>query len=312
MTHRFSHRGWCSAAAVVSLALVGCGGATRSEPPVGAAQAGHGHQASASPLLHDIPAAAARTLQQRAKIGWKLSGAAIFGHVRAPVFGSGTFDLARARGTETIDLPEIKHQEPGTEHAIFLPTEVYLQPKAGALAVLPHGKKWLSAPVGGSESVSRNFPQFVAQAEGVNPILLLNELRWGATRAEPLGPGRQIVDHAPTQRYRVAVDLPRALAAASGPGAQALSQAIQEQLIAAHGVTTFPVLTSVDHQGRVVQMLANWPGTGEGRELMAISHFGSGPKHPVTAPPQGQVVDITSITPSGERENNGGGDTDGG
>jgi hypothetical protein len=246
------------------------------------------------------------------KVGWRLTGAGVFGPAHAPVFGTGAFDLAAARGTEVFDLPELKHQEPGTEHVIFLPAEVYLQPKAGRLAVLPRGKKWLSAPVGGAESVSVNFPQFVAQAEGINPVLLLSELAWGATRATPLGPGRQIVDHVPTQRFLVSIDLARALAGARGPAAQALGQAIQEQLIAARGPATVSVLTSIDHQGRVVQMQTDLPGTGEGTDLMALSYFGSGPAGPVRAPPSNQVVGIASITPSGERENNGGGDTDGG
>ncbi len=209
-----------------------------------------------------------------------------------------------------VDLPEIKHQEPGTEHAVFLPSRVYLQPKAGALRVLPRGKRWLSASVAGSESVSVNFPQFVAQIEGVSPLLLLNELEGGATRAVALGPGRQIVDHVPAMRYRVSVDLARALAALHGPAAAALAQAIQEQLTAGGGRESFDVLTWVDHQGRIVQMRARLPGTGEGTELIALSYFGSPVR--VVAPPADQVVDITSLTPSGERENNGGGDTDGG
>ena len=88
------------------------------------------------------------------------------------------------------------------------------------------------------------------------------------------------------------------------------AEAIREQLTAGHGTTSFDVLTWVDRAGRVVQMQANVPGTGEGTELLAISYFGA--RVQVTAPPSNQVVDITSLTPSGERENNGGGDTDGG
>ena len=59
----------------------------------------------------------------------------------------------------------------------------------------------------------------------------------------PIGPGRQIVDHVPAQRYRVTVDLGRALAAAGGPLANVVSQAIQEQLTAAGGQRTFTMLT---------------------------------------------------------------------
>jgi hypothetical protein len=304
---------WICPVTLAALVLAGCGtsGYTAGGGPASTSTGGQAHP-SPSPALSDgIPAAAALTLTQRALIGWRLEGAQIFGHVHAPVYGQGPFDLATGRGSEVIDLPEIGHQEPGTEHAIFLPSQVYLQPKGGTLAVLPRGKLWLSAAIAGSDAmtVTQNFPQFVSQVEGVNPLLLLGELEWGTTRAVPLGPGRQIVDHVPAQRYRVSVSLTRALASATGPAAAALSEAIQEQLTAPGGGTDFDVQTWVDHDGRVVQMRANLPGTGEGTELLAVSYFGA--KVHVTAPAPNQVVDITSLTPSGERENNGGGDTDG-
>ena len=135
----------------------------------------------------------------------------------------------------------------------------------------------------GAESVSVNFPQFVAQAEGVNPVLLLRELEWGATDAVALGPGRQIVDHVPAERYRVSVNLTHALAGTEGPAAAAFRQAIQEQLVGGGGAGSFEVLTWVDHQGRVVQMQTRLPGTGEGTELLALSYFGSPVR--VAAPP---------------------------
>jgi hypothetical protein len=304
-------RWWAGAALLTAFLLAGCGspGYSAGSGRPGSEPSRPSRQLLSASAVHGIPTAAARTLRQTAKIGWRLEGAAIFGHVEAPVSGNGPFDLAAGRGKAVIDLPEIKHQEPGTEHAIFLPSRVYLQPKAGALVVLPSGKHWLSASLAGSEAVNVNFPQFVAQVEGVNPVLLLSELEWGATLAVPLGPGRQVVDHVPAHRYRVTVDLTRALAGAAGPGAPALGQAIQEQLLGG-GSTTFDMLTWVDHQGRIVQLRTNLPGSGEGRELLALSYFGS-PVN-VTAPPPAQVADITSLTPSGERENNGGGDTDGG
>ena len=300
---------WMFLAGSLALATAGCstGGYSSSGATAGATRPA---LVPAPATLNGVPAAAARTLTQRALIGWKLQGAQIFGPVRAAVFGQGPFDLKANRGTETIDLPELAHHEPGTEHAIYLPAKVYLQPKGRGVTVLPRGKRWLSASLLGSEPVNTNFPSFVAQVEGVNPVLLLAELEWGATASVPIGPGRQIVDHVPAQRYRVTVDLGRALAAGGGPLANVVSQAIQEQLTAAGGQRTFTMLTWLDHQGRVVQMQAKPPGTGAGTELLAISSFGARVR--VTAPTPAQVVDITTLTPSGERENNGGGDTDGG
>jgi hypothetical protein len=296
-------------AALSALALAACGTGGYGTKVT----SGRAPRAAFTPsptTLNGVPAAAARTLTQRARIGWRLRGASVFGPVSAAVYGQGGFDLQAGRGTETIDLPELAHQEPGTEHAIFLPSTVYLQPKGRGVAILPRGKQWLSASLVGSEPVNTNFPNFVAQVEGVNPVLLLAELEWGATASVPLGEGRQIVDHVAARRYRVTVDLGRALAVAGGPFADVLSQAIQEQLTSGGGAARFTMLTWVDHQGRVVQIQARVPGTGEGTELLAISYFGAAVR--VVPPAPARVVDIASLTPSGERENNGGGDTDGG
>jgi hypothetical protein len=301
-------------AAVLALAVIavtGCGAG-------GYTAGGGGSAASAAPtagapspaLASGVPAAAARTLTQRALIGWRLQNTSAFGGVRAPVFGQGRFDLAAGRGTEAIDLPEAAHQEHGTEDAVFLPATVYLQPRGRTGAVLPRGKRWLSAPLAGAETVTQNFPHFIAQAEIVNPLLLLAETEWGATRAVPLGGGRQIVDHVRARRFRVTIDLTHGLAGLRGRAAPALGEAIREQLAQATRGSVFTAIVLVDRAGRVVQVSADLPGSGEGTELLAVSYFGA--RVHVVAPPVGQVVDIGSLTPSGERENNGGGDSDGG
>ncbi len=297
------------ALAAIALVVAGCGsrGYGGSGGTGGSSRPGLAPTAGA---LDGVPAAAARTMTQRARIGWQLDGAQVFGGVHASVYGQGPFDLKAGLGRVEIDLPEVGRQEPGTEHVIFMPTKVYLQPKGNGVAVLPRGKQWLSASLVGSESVNTNFPSFVAQVEGVNPLLLLAELEWGATASRRLGPSRQIVDHVPAERYRVTIDLQKALVAVGGPHAGVLSQAIQEQLTMGGGAQRVTADVWVDRQGRVVQVQARLPGTGEGRELLAVSYFGSNVK--VMKPSAEQVVDIASLTPSGERENNGGGDSDGG
>lgn len=303
--------GFATAGAAILLALASASCSTGGYGgTAGVLGAGRAAAAPGPSVLDGVPAAAARTLGERADIAWRLEGARVFGPTRAAVFGQGPFDLKAGRGSETIDLPELAHQEHGTEHAIFLPAKVYLQPRGSGFAVLPRGKRWLSASLIGAERVNVNFPNFLAQVEGVNPLLLLAELEWGTTGSRPLGPGRQIVDHVPGERYRVTVSLERALARAGGPSAGVLSQAMQEQLTAAGGASRFTVVTWVDRQGRVVQMQAALPGTGEGVELLAISSFGRSVQ--VRPPAPSSVIDIASLTPSGERENNGGGDSDGG
>jgi hypothetical protein len=260
-------------------------------------------------LLGGTPAAAARTLTQRVAVSWKASAAEIFGPVRAPAFGQGTFDLPQQLGHETIDLPEGAHQELGTEQAIFLPTQVYLQPRGNGFAVLPPGKHWLTVSLAASDPVQTNFPTFIAQVEAVNPALLLAELEWGASASRRLGAGSLQGRQMSVPSYEVTIDLARALAHASGPMGQVLGEAIQEQLTAS-GSRTFTMTVWIDRRGRVVKMRGSLPGTGAGTETVALSSFGA--RVHVTTPDPDSVVDITSLTPSAERENKGGGDGDGG
>jgi hypothetical protein len=261
-----------------------------------------------------VPAAAARTLVLRARVGFRLDRARVFGSTRAPVFGSGVFDFVSGRGREVIDLPEVRHQEPGTEHVIFLPTRVFLQPRASASAVLPRGKTWVSANLTGSDAVATNFPSFVGQVEGVNPLLVLQELAWGATSAVPIAE-RPSLPGVRAQGYEVSVDLTRALGAAGRAAATVSSLAIQQQLSAlasgqsGSAAASVPMFAWVDGAGRVVQWRVSLPGAGVGTALVALSLFGVDAR--VGIPSSARVVDIGSLTPSGERESNGGGDSDG-
>ena len=266
-----------------------------------------------SRVARGVPAAAARTLALRARVGFRLDGARVFGPTRAPVFGSGVFDFASGRGREVIDLPEVRHREPGTEHVIFLPARVFLQPRASGSRVLPRGKSWVLANLTGSDVVATNFPSFVGQVEGVNPMLVLQELAWGATSAVPIAE-RPALPGVRAQGYEVSVDLPRALAAAGRAAASVSSLAIQQQLSAlasseSRSAASVPVFAWVDGSGRVVQWRVLLPGAGVGTALVALSLFGIDAR--LDVPSAGQVVDIGSLTPSGERESNGGGDSDG-
>jgi hypothetical protein len=262
--------------------------------------------------LFGVPAAADRVLSQRVSVGFRLDGATAFGSARAPVFGTGSFDFSSERGREVIDLPELPHQEPGTEHLILLPARAYLQPRGTSTVALPRGKSWMSVTLAGSESIATNFPSFIGQLEGVNPLLLLQELAWGATAAVPVAEGPALAGvHA--QGYRVAVDLPRALAAAGRAGAAVSSLAIQQQLAALGGggssAARVSVFAWVDRDGRIVQLRATPPGAGVGTASIALEQFGVPVR--VTEPDAAGVVALTALTPSGERESNGGGDSDG-
>ncbi|HEX4838185.1 MAG TPA: hypothetical protein VFV03_06650 [Solirubrobacteraceae bacterium] len=300
-----------SALAAVS---IGCGGAGERAPGTPAALAQRADRARATPTaLRVVRAAAGETLVSPAAVEFRLDGSRTLGSSPAPVFGSGEFDFPSGTGSETIDLGESKHQEPGTEHVIFLPSRVYLQPKSSSATVLPKGKAWMSATLTGSDSVHTNFPSFVLQVEGVNPQLLLAELAGGAVRAVPVGQEAINGEHA--RAYDVTVDLARALSASTGPTGAAFGQAIQSELGALGGGRSAEkqgasIRTWIDDSGHVIQMRASPPGAGVGAATMTMCCFGL--PAAVALPSPSQVLDITSLTPSGERENNGGGDSDGG
>lgn len=288
----------------------GCGGAIHGS---GSTSRDAVSARASSGSLGVVRAAARATLASPAGVEFELHGARAFGVSHAPVLGSGEFDFPSGRGSETIDLGEVGHQEPGNEQVIFLPSRVYLQPKAPSTTVLPKDKQWVSATLAGSETVSTNFPSFALQVEGVNPQLLLSEISGGAVSASRADEGS--IAGEPARAYDVDVDLPRALAATAGPSATVFGVAIQSELAALAGGTSSggqrtSIRVWVDGAGHVIRLQSSPPGAGLGVASMTLCCFGL--PVAVAAPPARRVVDITALTPSGERENNGGGDSDGG
>lgn len=297
---------------MLATASIGCGGSGGADggaqPLPGAGRAAPRRRTPAG--LDTVRSAARKTLASHASLEFSLDGSQAFGSSPAPVLGSGEFDFPSGKGSETIDLGEVGHQEPGTEHVIFLPSHVYLQPKSSTTAVLPRGKAWMSATLIGSESVKTNFPLFALQAEGVNPQFLLAELAGGGVSAVPAG--QTLINGERARAFDVEIDLTRALSTSTGPAGAVIGQAIQSELGALGGGEKqgAPIRAWISDGGQVVQMQATPPGAGVGTATMTLCCFDSPVE--VAPPPPSQVVDIASLTPSGERENNGGGDSDGG
>lgn len=324
---RLTDGGWAFASATLAavlaaLAGTGCGGVTRTG--VAGAATGKGGTGSAVALVRR---AARATLAGSVGVEFELRGASAFGPSRAPVLGSGEFDFPAARGSAKIDLGESGKAEPGNEQALFLSERVYLQPKGLGTSVLPSGREWVSADLAGSEAVSTNFPSFALQVEGIDPQLALAELAGGAVAARPVesgAAGSELVGGVPARRYLVTVDLAHALAALSevgglgglgGTRSGALAQAIQTELAspsgsapAGPGAAQTAIEAWLGPEGRVAQL--RYSSAGAGTATMTLCCYGAAVR--VAAPPAGRVVDISALTPSGERENNGGGDSDGG
>jgi hypothetical protein len=260
-----------------------------------------------------VSLAADRTLLQSVSVSIDLEAAQVFGGKAAPVRGTGVFDFAAGRGREVLLQPA------GEEVVIFQPASVFVRQPLAAASALPSGKRWISAGLTESPALTTNFPQFVVQAEGTNPAFLLTEVALGDVSAAPLGSAT--VNGEQAQGYLVGVDLVRAesqAASASGPaGASgaAFVRAIGYELTAAGATGATPgtqienVRVWIDGRGRVVQIQASPPASGVGVTTMTFSSFGTAVS--VSIPPKLQIADVASLSPGGERENNGGGDSDG-
>ena len=287
---------WCAAVTVWALAAVaGCaGGGPSRAPDLGAASpTGPPSQAA----LVDVVRAARSTLGQSAVVSFRLAAAEALGAHNATVTGNGWFDLAASRGSAELA------QLTGTERVIFLPQSVFVS-QAGASNLLPRGKAWISAGLT-EQSLATNFPQFVTQVESLNPALLLSEIEAGSVSAAPLPP----VGKDPA--YLVIVDLAKAQAGIGGASAVAFSRAIGYQISEQSGGSnpTLSVEVVLDGQGRIAVLRSSPPGAGMGTVTVGLSGWGATAS--VGQPPRTQVVDISSLAPGGERENAGGGDSDG-
>ena len=190
----------------VSLALAGCG---------------------ASPsALQSVGAAARTTLAQGIELTLTLHGASLSGTPAGTVLGAAAFALPRGEGLEAVDLPAGAGGSAPRAHLVFLPDGVEVAPALTAL--LPPGRSWIDAPLAGPGAVP--VPGLAALLEGLNPQLLLDEVAWGAVSASALG--QQVIAHVPYSRYRVVVDLAKALTGARGPAADAMRAALRDELAA--------------------------------------------------------------------------------
>jgi hypothetical protein len=284
------------AAAVVVAA--GCGSSGRAAAP------GFGSTVTIAPPspgdLIQVVSAARVTLGARSLVSIRLDSPAVLGAAGRTVTGVGSFDFAASQGQAELDRPT------GTERVIFVAQSVFVaQPQTGG--VLPAGKVWISAGLT-EQSLATNFPQFVTQVESLNPGLLLSEVEWGAISAAPMA----TVGGAAVRSYVVQVDLAKAQSGAGGPSGEAFRRAIEYQLTEMSGATVPTQVTvdvGIDSKGRVAVMRDSPPGAGLGTVTVGLSGFGAAV--PVSRPARAQVVDISSLAPGGERENAGGGDSDG-
>jgi hypothetical protein len=298
--------GICATLLLVTLALVATG---RASGPSGAIPAVASAAGPGSPqALEAVRAAAGSASKGTAGFSMTLTRATVFGSPPASASATGTFDYSGRRGTVAIGVAG----RGSPELVVFTPEAAYLHPATSGGSQLG-GRPWKAVRFSDSSTLAKNLPDFVGQIESLNPALTLSELVWGSTAARVSGP--DIVGGQAATRYEVTVQPAQALV--NAPGAEpALALALESQVSALSrsapaGPTfaSFPARAWVSESGRLLKVELSPPGAGAGTMELTI---GSpiAPFH-LQPPPADQVVDLSSLIPSGERENQNGGDSDG-
>jgi hypothetical protein len=298
--------------ALVSLGMAACG--------LAAAPASSGRsptaRASSPEALAAIKGATAGALSDSVTFSMTLIGATVFGgssSASSSVAGSGSFDFRSLNGALSLAPANTK----GTQSVVYAPETVYIRPLAER-GVLPPGKHWVAAGFTDTKALETNFPEFIAEAEILNPALALDQILWGATAVAAAG--EETVNGQAAARYDVTVDLNRALLNASGTARKPFALVLQSEIRGPEGSstagsapatrTTMTLRAWLSRAGRLLRVRLEPPGIGVGTVTTTLGGFGTSIRAETPAPDQ--VVDIRSIGPLAERENKNGGDSDGG
>jgi len=281
--------------------MAACGGG--GQPAAGQRPAPVGPPSAEA--LAAVQGAVAGALSRTAKVTLTLTGGSLFGATASRVDGSGSYDFGALRGALSFAPSGSRTSEP----VIFTPSAVYVRPPPGG-SLLPAGKSWTVADFSDPEALTSNFPKLIPQAESVNPALTLGQLLWGGTAAAPAG--HETIGGGDAARYAVTVDLNRAAGAVTGPARIPFARALATEAVAlpSSRPATVTVSVWVSANGRLARVVAAPPGIGVGTVTTSLSGFGVAVHS--DPPPAAQVVDILQLGPNGERENQNGGDSDGG
>jgi hypothetical protein len=177
----------------------------------------------------------------------------------------------------------------GSYQTIFIdvePTMLLLSPSPAPAGALPADAGWISVRL-----IGRGAERSVAaQAEGLTPVLALEEVRWGALSVSSLG--GQVLENVPMDEYRVSVSLARALSAARSAGRAAIAAAIGQELAASQSGRV-SILVWVSGPGYVGKIAAAVPGSGLGSASFWFLSYTK--PYTGTAPPSAQVASLASL-----------------
>ena len=260
--------------------------------------------------LAAVVAASAATAAMPAAVRMSFTGAS------SSERATGTFDLPSGSGSIILTPAGVGGRSPASSRPwalIFLPVIAYYRPPVGSGWKLPPARPWISVDLTAADNLSKNLPLFVPQIENLNPLTSLDALRWGAIAAT-VASASMIVDGAETTHYSVTVDLQSALSKASGANKTAFRAAIASRIETAAGSPSasdssrLEVQVWLSDRGRAVQLQTS-SLLGVGTITMVFRQLGT--PVAVRLPAPNRSVAITSLVPTGERENTGGGDSDG-
>jgi hypothetical protein len=170
------------------------------------------------------------------------------------------------------------------------PTTFLLAPSPAPAGALPSGKVWISVALTGP-GANRAL---AAQAEGLAPVLLLDEVLWGTLSASSLG--ARVVESVPMDEYRVSVDLAKALSAARSARRAGIAAAIEQELDASPSGRV-SILVWVSGPGYVGKIESAEPGSSLG----TVSFWFLSYTRPYTGtvPPASQIVPLASLARNG-------------
>jgi hypothetical protein len=264
-----SARAWIVLAAIAA-ALCGCG--------------------SSGDPLHQVTGAASKTLAvQWARYELTLERPRLFASPIAVQGGRAAYDLRTGLDYEFLQLK----LPAGSYQTLFFdlePTTFLLAPSPAPAGALPAGKVWISVPVTGP-GANRAL---AAQVEGLAPVLLLDEVLWGALSASSLG--ARVVESVPMEEYRVSVDLAKALSAARSARRAGIAAAIEQELDASPSGRV-SILVWVSGPGYVGKLESAVPGSSLG----TVSFWFLSYTRPYTGtvPPASQIVPLASLARNG-------------
>jgi hypothetical protein len=262
--------GVLSVAVAAAVALCGCG-------------------ASGTPL-HKVSGAVSKTLAVTwARYELALEQPHLFAAPITVQGGRAAYDFRTGLGYEFLQLQ--RHRSHQTLFGDLGPTTFLLAPSPAPAGVLPAGKTWISVPL----ARRAGDRVLAAQAEGLAPALLLDEVAWGARGVSSVG--THVVESVPMAEYRVSVDLATALSAARRARRGAIAAAIEQELHASPSGRV-SIVVWVSGPGYIGKVESQVPGSGLGTVSFLFSSFTR--PYTGTMPPASQIAPLALLERGGQ------------